>query len=180
MNIPESLKRKATQISFRFPQEHREACLVPLMFEVQRELGYIPPEAEEWVAETLGVSLVKVREVRTFYAMIRATKPGKYLIMFCRNICCCLAGGEELQEYVESALGIKPGETTEDGLFTLQTWECLGGCAWAPMMLVNENQYFQLTREKIDRILQGCRRGEIVPPDHPTALLGNVGGTTKR
>ncbi|MFZ5433463.1 MAG: NADH-quinone oxidoreductase subunit NuoE [Calditrichota bacterium] len=175
MQIPESLQKKAGEIFFRFPPEHRQSALVPLMFEAQRELGCITPETERWLAETVGVSLVKVREVLTFYSMFRTTPPGKYLIMLCHNISCCLAGAEDLQQHIEQKLGIKNGETTADGMFTLKYAECLGGCSWAPMMLVNEHQYYQLTVEKLDRILDGFKKGQPVQPDEPTPLLGNVG-----
>jgi NADH-quinone oxidoreductase subunit E len=175
MNIPESLQRKSEEIFFRFPPDHREAALVPLMFETQRELGCITPETEHWLAETVGVSLVKVREVLTFYSMFRTEPAGKYLIMMCHNISCCLAGAEDLQRHIEKKLNLRNGETTPDKLFTLKYAECLGGCSWAPMMLVNEQQYYQLTPEKLDRIIDGLKGGKPVSPDEPTPLLGNVG-----
>jgi NADH-quinone oxidoreductase subunit E len=174
MDIPETLQRKAEEIFFRFPAEHRESALVGLMFETQRELGCITPETERWLTETVGVSAVKVREVLSFYSMLRAAPAGKYLVQMCRNISCCLAGAENLQRQVEKKLGLKNGETTPDRMFRLKYAECLGGCAWAPMMLVNESQYYQLTGEKLDRILEGFRSGKPVPPDEPTPLLGNV------
>ncbi len=174
--IPESLRRKAEEIFFRFPPEHRAAGIIPLMFEAQRELGFISPETEQWVAKECGVSLVKVREVLTFYSMFRTAPAGKYLIQFCRNMSCCLMGGEEIQSQIEKKLGIHNGETSKDGLFTLRCVECLGGCAWGPMMIVNESQYFQLTPSKVDRILDGFASGAPVPADEPTPLMGNVGG----
>jgi NADH-quinone oxidoreductase E subunit len=174
-SIPESLERSAQAIFLRYPEEHREAALIPVMLEAQRVLGCITPDTEQWVARIVGVSLVKVREVLTFYSMFRTVRPGKYLIQMCQNIPCCLAGMENLQKHVEHKLSIKSGETTPDGLFTLTYVECLGGCAWAPMMLINENQYYQLTPSKLDRILDGLKSGQPVPPDEPTPLLGNVG-----
>ncbi len=176
MQIPETLKKKAEEFVFRYPEDKRQSALIPLLFEVQRELGWITPESEVWVAETLGVSAVKVREIITFYSMMRAEPSGKYLIQFCQNISCCLMGGVELQRHIEEKLGIHPGETSKDGLFTLKCVECLGGCSWGPMLLVNEDQYFQLTTEKVDRIINGLRAGEPVPADNPTPLLGNVAG----
>ena len=176
MNIPETLAKKAEEIFARYPANHREAALIPLMFEAQREFGFISPDAERWLSETVGVSLVKVREVLTFYSMMRTEPAGKYLIQFCHNIACCLVGAEDLQKHIEQTLGVKNGETTSDGLFSLKYAECLGGCSWAPMMLVNEDQYFQLTNEKFDRIISGFRSGNPVKPDHPTPLLGNVAG----
>lgn len=176
VTIPETLKKKAEEIFFRYPAEKRQSALLPLLFEVQREMGWIRPEAEAWVAEIVGVSPVKVREIITFYSMMRAEPVGKYLIQFCQNISCCLRGGEDILHHMEKKLGIHVGETTKDGLFTLRVVECLGGCSWAPMMLVNEDQYFVLSVEKIDKIIEGFRSGNPVAPDHPTPLLGNVAG----
>jgi NADH-quinone oxidoreductase subunit E len=175
MNIPESLAKKVEEIFGRYPAEHREAALIPVMFEAQRVFGHIAPETERWVAETVGVSPVKVREILTFYSMFTTTPGGKHVISFCHNIACCLAGAEDLQAYIEKKLGIRDGETTADGMFTLRYVECLGGCAWAPMMLVNEEQYYTLTPAKIDQILEGLRGGRPVTPDQPTPLRGNVG-----
>ena len=176
MQIPDSLKTKAEEIIFRYPADHREAALVPLLFEAQRQVGWIDTEVEAWASEITGASLTKVREVTTFYSMFRTAPQGKYLIQFCQNISCCLTGGLELQAHVQEKLGIKSGETTKDGMFTLKYVECLGGCSWAPMMLVNEDQYVLLNIEKLDRILNGLRNGNPVKPDQPTPLQGNVAG----
>jgi len=173
--IPDTLQNTAREIIFRFPPEKREAALVPLMFEAQRQLGCITPETEAWLAETVGVSLIKVREVLSFYSMFSAKPAGKHLIMMCRNISCCLAGAEDLQRHIEKKLGVRDGETTPDKMFTLRYVECLGGCAWAPVMLADDRQYYHLTAEKIDRILDGLRSEKPVPADEPTPLLGNVG-----
>jgi len=174
MNISESLAKKVESIFLRYPPDHREAALIPVMVEAQREFGYISPETERWVSETVGVSVVKVREVLTFYSMFRAAPVGKFLIQFCRNISCCLAGAEDLHAHIEKKLGIRAGETTSDGMFTLKYVECLGGCAWAPMMLVNEEQFYLLTPSRLDQIIEGYRSGKRVTPDQPTPLRGNV------
>ncbi len=144
MPIPESLTRKADDIIRRFPADHRQAALVPLMFETQRELGFISPETERWLAETVGVSAVKVREVLTFYSMFHTGPVGKYVIQLCHNISAASSARRICRRIWKKKLGINNGGTTTDGLFTLRYVECLGGCAWAPMMLVNEDQYYQL------------------------------------
>jgi len=180
MNIPETLVQTAEKIFLRYPPDHREAAIIPVLFEVQREFGCVTPEAERWVAEIVGVSLVKVREVLTFYSMFRTTPAGKYVIHFCHNIACCLAGAEDLQAHIEKKLGVHNGETTTDGMFTLKYVECLGGCAWAPMMLVNESQYYQLTPTRLDQIIEGFRSGKPVAPDEPTPLRGNIGEAASR
>ncbi|MFH1009703.1 MAG: NAD(P)H-dependent oxidoreductase subunit E [bacterium] len=172
--IPQELEKKAHEIILRYPPERRGAALVPVLLEAQKAFGYLSPEAETWVADTLGVTPVRVREVISFYAMMRQKPAGKYHIMFCHNVGCSLRGAESLQAYLEKKLGIKAGGVTEDGLFSLVAVECLGACGWGPVMLVGEEQYFQLTPEKIDRIVSELRRGQLPPGDSPTPLIGNV------
>jgi NADH-quinone oxidoreductase subunit E len=173
--ISQELEAKTQEIILRYPPEHRSAALVPVLLEVQKAFGYLSPETETWVAEKLGVTPVRVREVISFYAMMRREPTGKYHIMFCHNVSCALRGAESLQTYLENKLGIKPGQVTADGVFSLEAVECLGACGWGPVMLVGEEQYFQLTPEKIDRILDAFRQGRVPLGDSPTPLIGNVG-----
>jgi NADH-quinone oxidoreductase subunit E len=175
--IPHELEQKANEIILRYPPEHRSAALVPILFEAQKSLGYLSPEVETWAATTLGVTPVRVREVISFYAMMRRKPAGKYHIMFCHNVACAMRGAESLQKYLENKLGIAASEVTEDGLFSLAAVECLGACGWGPAMLVNEEQYFQLTQEKIDKILDELRHGRMPAGDSPTPLIGNVGSS---
>jgi NADH-quinone oxidoreductase subunit E len=172
--ISAELEKKTHEIILRYPPERRSAALVPVLLEAQKTLGYLTPEAEAWVADTLGVTLVRVREVISFYSMMRRKPVGKYHIMFCHNVVCSLRGAESLQAYLEKKLGIQAGEVTEDGLFSLAAVECLGACGWGPVMLVGEEQYLQLTPEKVDRILNEFRQGRVPAGDSPTPLIGNV------
>ena len=177
--ISQELEQKAHEIILRYPPEHRSAALVPVLFEAQKSLGYLSPEVEEWAADTLGITPVRVREVISFYRMMRRKPAGKYHIMFCHNVACSMRGAESLQRHLESKLGIVAGEVTEDGLFSLAAVECLGACGWGPAMLVGEEQYFQLTQERIDKILDELRQGRMPPGDSPTPLIGNVGMPTE-
>jgi NADH-quinone oxidoreductase subunit E len=172
--IPDELEKKAQEIILHYPPEHRGAALVPILLEAQKSLGCLTPDVETWVADTLGVTPVRVREVISFYTMMHRKPVGKYHIMFCHNVTCSLRGAEDLQEYLETKLGIKTGEVSDDGLFSLAEVECLGACGWGPVMLVNEEQYFQLTRDKIDKIIDELRQGRMPPGDSPTPLIGNV------
>jgi len=147
----ESLKR-IDELVGRYPK--KEAALLPLLHIVQREKGFISPEAERWVAEALGLPRLRVSEVLSFYTLLRREPAGKHIIRVCRNISCFLAGGEEILGALEAGLGIKAGETTADGRFTLVAVECLGNCDHAPCLMVDDDDYGPVSRDAIDGILK--------------------------
>ena len=134
--------------------ETKQAALLPILHLAQEQNGYISPEVEEVLAATLGLPIVKVREVTSFYTLYEKKPCGKTPIRICRNLSCTLLGAEEILGYVEQKLGIKEGESTADGRFRLDSVECLCACDLAPMMQVGEGYYGPLTREKIDQILK--------------------------
>jgi NADH-quinone oxidoreductase E subunit len=136
----------------RYPK--KEAALLPVLHIIQREKGYISPEAEEWAATALGVPALQIREVLSFYTMLRRKPGGKYVIQVCRNISCFLAGSDEIVESFESRLGVKTGETTADGKFTLETVECLGNCDHAPCLTINDEDHGPVSKDQIDGILK--------------------------
>jgi NADH-quinone oxidoreductase E subunit len=148
----ESAKR-VEDLLRRYPK--KEATLLPVLHLVQREKGFISPEAEEWVAATLGIPALQVREVLSFYTLLRRKPAGKYVIQVCRNISCTLAGSEDILEHLEQKLGVRPGETTADGKYTLMTVECLGNCDHAPCLMVNDDDYGPVGRDAVDGILMG-------------------------
>ena len=147
----ESLKR-VEELVRRYPK--KEAALLPVLHIVQREKGYISPDAERWVAAKLGIPSLQVREVLSFYTLLRRKPAGKYVIQVCRNISCFLAGSEDIVKYLEARLGIRAGETTGDGKYTLETVECLGNCDHAPCLMINDDDYGPVTREAVDGILK--------------------------
>jgi len=147
----ESLKR-VEELVRRYPK--KEAALLPVLHIVQREKGYISPDAERWVAAKLGVPPLQVREVLSFYTLLRRKPAGKYVIQVCRNISCFLAGSEDIVKYLEARLGIRAGETTADRKYTLETVECLGNCDHAPCLMINDDDYGPVTREAVDGILK--------------------------
>ena len=105
------------------------------------------------MAEILGLTEQTVRSVVSFYTMFHQRPVGKYLLQVCRNLSCCLLGGQRLQKQIEERLGISEGETTKDGRFTLITVECLGSCGTAPVIMVNEKYHENVTPQEVDRLL---------------------------
>ena len=151
----EETRRELDRIVSRYPD--REAAILPALHLAQREFGYVSDEAIKCVASVIGVTPARVEGVATFYTMYNRKPVGKYHVQICRNLSCSLMGAEHLIERVSKKLGIKPGETTADGRFTLTKVECLGSCGTAPVMQVNDDYYENLTEDSIDRILDGLR-----------------------
>ena len=131
----------------------KRSAILPLMFIVQRERGYLDEPGVAYLANRLGLRITDIWEVATFYSMLHTKPIGKYHIQICKTLSCKLLGAEKIAEYCSKKLGIKPGETTADGRFTLSEVECLGSCGTAPMFQINFDYHENLTPEKIDQIL---------------------------
>lgn len=129
------------------------SAILPLMFIVQRERGYLDPQGVLYLANRLSVRVTDIWEVATFYSMIHTDPVGKYHIQVCRTLSCKIRGADKITAYCSQKLGIKPGETTADGKFTLSEVECLGSCGTAPMFQLNFDYHENLTPEKVDQIL---------------------------
>src|SRR2546426_9216566 len=129
------------------------SAILPLMFIVQRERGYLDPPGVSYLARRLGLRITDIWEVATFYSMIQTKPVGKYHIQICKTLSCKILGEPKITEHVCNKLGIKPGETTADGRFTVSLVECLGSCGTAPMFQINFDYHENLTREKVDQIL---------------------------
>ena len=146
-------KKKLEKILTRYPT--RRAAILPVLWLAQEQFGTISPEVMEYVGTLLDLPPVKVYEVVTFYTMFNQKPVGKYHFQVCRTLSCELCGKEEIVEYLKKKLGIKVGETTPDGRFTLSEVECLGSCGTAPMMQVSNKDFYEnLTVAKIDQILE--------------------------
>lgn len=140
----------------------KRSAILPLMFIVQRERGgWLDPPGVAYLADRLGVRITDIWEVATFYSMINTKPVGKYHLQVCRTLSCKILGAGEITRHCAERLGIKPGETTPDGMFTISEVECLGSCGTAPMMQVGFDYYENLTREKCDDIIEQCRSGAI-------------------
>ncbi len=129
------------------------SAILPLMFIVQRERGYLDPPGVLYLANRLGLRVTDIWEVATFYSMIHAEPVGKYHIQICKTLSCKIMGEPKITEHVCHKLGIKPGETTADGKFTVSLVECLGSCGTAPMFQIGFDYHEDLTTEKVDQIL---------------------------
>jgi NADH-quinone oxidoreductase subunit E len=135
----------------RYPK--RKSGVLPALTIAYRQVGHLNEQIYREIAKAINVPYVEVAEAATFYTMFPKQPVGKYLIQVCHNISCALLGADSLIGYLEQKLEITKGETTKDGLFTLISVECLGSCATAPMMQINNDFYENLTREKVDKIL---------------------------
>ena len=153
MQFSAETTEKIQQIKTHFPQDKQQAALIPILHIAQKEFKALTPEVEELVSQTLNVPIVRVREAVTFYEMLYQEPIGQYHFQVCWNIACSLLGAEHLMEYLSRRLGIQPGDITTDGKFSLRGMECLGSCSEAPVMLLNEELYQELTEEKLDRML---------------------------
>jgi len=132
---------------------HKKAALLPTLWLAQEEFGYLSLEVMEYVANLLNLPTSKVYSVASFYTMLKKEPTGKYLIQVCRTLSCELSGSEEVLEHIINKLNIKEGETTPDNKFTLITVECLGSCGTSPVMRINDEYYENLTKSKINQIL---------------------------
>lgn len=150
--IPEELKNELqTRVVSAFTP--REAA-VDVMKELQAHYGWLTDEAVGEAAELLGLSPLQVEELATFYEMIYRRPVGKLVIHACDSISCWSVGGETVMAHLQQRLGVRPGETTSDGLFTLIPCCCLGNCGEGPTMMIGDTLYGRLTPERVDEILE--------------------------
>jgi len=148
---------KVQEIMGRYPEGKHKSALLPILHMAQEEFGWLSVESMDYVAGLLKLQPIEVYEVATFYSMYHMKPVGKYVMEFCQTGPCCLVGAEKIIKYIENKLNIKVGQTTEDGLFTLKTVECLASCGTAPMMQVGEYYYEHLTEAKVDELLDKWR-----------------------
>ena len=153
--LPEELKKSL--IDKIASVEHPRELVVDVMFALQDHYGYLSDEALEEAAILLGMTPLEMEELATFYTFIFREPVGKYVIHVCDSIICWMNGYESIREFLSQKLGIKMGETTSDGLFTLLPVCCIGYCDRAPAILINRKVYGPLTPEKLDKILEELR-----------------------
>jgi NADH-quinone oxidoreductase subunit E len=154
--ISETKRQQFDELVARYPE--KRSALIPLLHEVQAEVGYLSPEAVAWVAEYLGLSPADVMSVASFYDMLHLEPVGKHLIYVCQNLTCALRGSERLIRHLETTLGIRMGETTPDGRITLKRMECLASCGTAPSIQVDGIYHHEVTPDALDALLADLRR----------------------
>ena len=156
--ISESTKARFAREVAKFPEDQKQSAVMACLAIVQQELGWVSPESEQVVAEVLGMPVMAVHEVTTFYNMYNQKPVGKFKLNVCTNLPCQLRGGQQALEHLEHKLGVHVGETTLDGLFTLQPSECQGACADAPVLLVNDRHMCSfMSTDKIDQMIDELR-----------------------
>jgi NADH-quinone oxidoreductase subunit E len=141
----------------RFPAGFESSLVLPCLRRIQEDRGYVADSDIEELAAYLGVPQIQIEEVLSFYTQFRRKPVGRWHLQFCHNVSCSMNGAERILAHVEKRLGIKPGQTTSDGRYTLSTAECLGSCGTAPMMMVNDGYHENLTFEKVDELLEGLK-----------------------
>ena len=151
MAVTEQIKKTINGIRHQFPTE--QALLLPLLHEIQAHNGWVSMDDMRTAGEFLNLPLSKVREVASFYTMYKLEPQGKVDVQICTNISCWLNGADNLVACAEKKLGVKCGETTADGKFTLSHVECLAACGTAPAMMLNEDYYEQLTPISLEKLL---------------------------
>ncbi len=162
MKFSEEKLKKVNEIVARYPEGKQKSALLPVLHMAQEQLGWLSVEAMDYVASLLNLEPIEVYEVATFYSMYNLKPVGKYLFEVCQTGPCMIKGSDDIVAYIGEKLGIKPGETTPDGLFTLKTVECLGACGYAPMMQLGKHYKEHLTKEKVDAIIEECRRNAAI------------------
>ena len=157
-NLSEATRARFAREVAKFPADQKQSAVMACLSIVQQEQGWVSPESEQAVAEYLGMPVMAVHEVTTFYNMYNQKPVGKFKLNVCTNLPCQLRGGQQALRYLESKLGVESGETTADGLFTLQPSECQGACADAPVMLVNDRHMCSfMSHDKLDQLIDSLR-----------------------
>ncbi|XAH22239.1 NADH-quinone oxidoreductase subunit NuoE [Xylophilus sp. GW821-FHT01B05] len=145
----------------KYPADQKQSAVMACLAIVQQEQGYVSQESEAVIAAHLDMPEIAVREVTTFYNMYNQQPTGRFKLNVCTNLPCQLRDGQKALHHLEHKLGVKMGETTADGLFTLQQSECLGACADSPVMLVNDRTMCSfMSNEKLDQLIDGLRATE--------------------
>ena len=158
MKFSEEKIREVQQIIQRYPEGKQKSALLPVLHLAQEEFGnWLDAPVMDYVAELLHIQAIEVYEVATFYSMYNLKPVGKYMFEVCQTGPCMLNGSDDIIAYIEEKLGIKPGETSSDGMFTLKTVECLGACGYAPMMQFGKFYREHLTKERVDQLIEECR-----------------------
>lgn len=155
-----TLARFAREVS-KYPADQKQSAVMACLAIIQQEQGWVSPENEQALAAYLGMAPIAVHEVSSFYNMYNQRPVGRFKLNVCTNLPCQLRDGATALAYLEKKLGISAGETTPDGMFTLQPSECLGACADSPVMLVNDRSMCSfMSEDKLDQLIDGLKNAE--------------------
>jgi len=159
--ISDATKARFAREVAKYPADQKQSAVMACLSIVQQENGFVSTDSEQEIAAYLGMAPMAVHEVTTFYNMYNQRPVGKFKLNVCTNLPCQLRDGQKALHFLENKLGVKMGDTTPDGLFTLQQSECLGACADAPAMLVNDRTMCSfMSNDKLDKLVDGIRAAE--------------------
>lgn len=151
MNYSPELELRFHKLVSQYPW--KRSALIPLLLYAQDEVGYLSDEVISDIAKRVELTELEVRNVISYYSLLRTKPAGKYVVQVCTNISCMMRGAEELFDHCKHRLGVGHKEVTPDGIFSLEDVECIGACSWAPAVQVNYDFHLDVTPEKMDKIL---------------------------
>lgn len=158
MRFSDQLEQRFAAMVTHYPT--KRSVLVPMLLYIQDEVGALTDEAIREIAQRVELSELEVRNVISYYSMLRTHAVGKYNFQVCTNVSCLLRGADNIFEHCKKKLGVGNKQDTPDGLFHLEEVECIGACSWAPAMMLNYEFYENLTTEKIDELIDGIKKKE--------------------
>jgi len=156
--MTDELRARCQDLKSTYPDA--DSALIPILHALQDEYGYLTDEAVDEAAGLMGTTRAAVESVISFYTLFKRQPKGRFHIQVCDNLTCGMCGAHEVVEHLAERWGIREGEVSEDGLFSVERVECLAACGYAPAGQVNLRYYYDLTPEKIDRIVEGLKAGE--------------------
>jgi NADH-quinone oxidoreductase subunit E len=158
MKFSDQLEQRFATMVGHYPT--KRSVLVPMLLYIQDELGALTDDAIHEIAQRIELSELEVRNVISYYSMLRTHPVGKYNLQVCTNVSCLLRGGDDILEHCKKKLGVGNKQTTPDGLFHVEEVECIGACSWAPALMMNYDFHENLTPEKIDELIEGLKKKE--------------------
>lgn len=162
IHMSDELMARINEFLSHYPTDKKKSALLPVLHAVQdAHDNWLSVELMDKVAEILEITPIEVYEVVSFYSMFNQKPVAKYMLEFCRTACCSIRGGEDLMDYTCSKLGVKQGQITPDGMFSVVGVECLGACGFGPMLQLGDNYHENLTPEKIDTLIEDCKEGKV-------------------
>lgn len=162
INMTEALMERINELLSHYPADKKKSALLPVLHDVQdAHDNWLSIELMDKVAEILEIKPIEVYEVVSFYTMFNRRPIGKFMFEFCQTSSCCLRDAENLMDYTCEKLGVKLGEPTPDGMFEVRGVECLGACGYAPMLQLGDFYKENLTKEKIDELIEDCKNGKV-------------------
>jgi NADH-quinone oxidoreductase subunit E len=156
MQYSPELEQRFQKLVAQYPW--KRSALIPLLLYAQDEVGYLSDEVISDIAKRVELTELEVRNVLSYYSLLRTKPAGRYVVQVCTNISCMLRGAEEVLEHCKQKLGVDQKEVTRDGTFSVEEVECLGACSWAPAVQVNYDFHLEVTPEKMDRILDSYQK----------------------